>query len=76
MESVKNSKGKLLYHVQSLTDWHEPVDMFVFSDHEPSELDMRRLVIRELSLDKRDDSEVIDEFVECSLAYHVYTQRL
>lgn len=76
MESVKNSKGELLYHVQSLTDWHEPVDIFVFSDHEPTELDMRKLVIRELSLDESADSEVIDEYVECSRAYHVYIQQL
>jgi hypothetical protein len=76
MESVKNSKGELLYHVQSLTDWHEPVDMFVFSDHEPTELDMRRLVIRELSLDEQDEACAVDEFTECSRAYHVYTQQL
>ena len=76
MESVKNSKGELLYHVQSLTDWHEPVDVFVFSDHEPNELDMRRLVIRELSLDEREESCAVDEFTECSRVYHVYTQQL
>ena len=76
MESVKNSKGELLYHVQSLTDWHESVDIFVFSDHEPNELDMRRLVIRELSLDEVDEDCAVDEFTECSRAYHVYTQQL
>ena len=73
---VKNNDGKVLYHVQSLTDWHEPVDMFVFSDHEPNAVDIRILVGAELSLDDHEDVEAIDDFIECTRVYYVYAHSI
>lgn len=69
---VKNNEGDVLYHIQVLADWHEPVDMFVFMDHEPSEHEIRRCIREELALDES-DSETTDDLAECAKAYHVYT---
>ena len=73
---VKNNDGKVLYHVQSLTDWHEPCDIFVFSDHEPSAIDIRILISAELSLDDHEDVEAIDDFTECTRVYHLYAHSI
>lgn len=35
MSKQVNSNGKTLYHIQSITDWHDdPYDMFVYADNE------------------------------------------
>ena len=73
---VKNNDGKVLYHVQSLTDWHEPCDIFVFANHEPDTLELRALIAQDLGLDENEDVEAIDDFVECARAYTVYPETI
>ena len=73
---VKNNDGKVLYHVQSLTDWHEPCDIFVFANHEPGMTELRALIIQDLGLDVNEDVEAIDDFVECARVYTVYPETI
>lgn len=76
MESIKNNEGKLLYHIQSLTDWHEPVDMFAFANHEPDEIEIRAYILEELSLNETKDIEAIDDLVVCARVYYVYAHTI
>lgn len=71
---VKNIEGKILYHVQSLTDGREPCDIYVFADHEPNTREIRAIIIQELALDENEDVEAIDDFVQCARIYQVYAQ--
>lgn len=73
---VKNDEGKVLYHVQSLTDWHEPCDIFVFADHEPDMTELQMLIVQDLGLDENEDVEAIDDFVECARVYTVYLETI
>lgn len=73
---VKNNDGKVLYHVQSLTDWHEPCDIFVFANHEPSAPEQRALIAQDLGLDENEDVEAIDDLVECARVYTVYPETI
>lgn len=73
---VKNNDGKVLYHVQSLTDWHEPCDIFVFANHEPDMTELRALIAQDLGLDESEDVEAIDDFVECACVYTVYPEAI
>lgn len=73
---VKNNDGKVLYHVQSLTDWHEPCDIFVFANHEPSAPEQRALIAQDLGLDENEDVEAIDDLFECARVYTVYPETI
>ena len=73
---VKSTEGKILYHVQSLTDGREPCDIFVFADHEPDTLELRALIAQDLGLDENEDVEAIDDFVECARVYTVYPETI
>ena len=73
---VKNNDGKVLYHVQSLTDWHEPVDIFVFADHEPYVSELSALIAEDLGLNENEDIEALDDFVKCTRVYTVYPETI
>lgn len=73
---VNNNEGKVLYHVQSLTDWHEPCDIFVFANHEPDMAELRTLIVQNLGLNENEDVEVIDDFVECARVYTLYPETI
>lgn len=73
---VKDTNGKILYHLQSLTDWHEPADMFLFSDHVPNENEIRELIIKEIGFNRRRDADAIDDFFRCTGVYQVYANTI
>ena len=70
--------GKTLYHVQSVTDWHdEPYDMFVFSKNPPNEIELRRLLTEDSDFTEEDvDKQEINDLIKCANAYTVYTEEL
>jgi len=73
---VKDNDSKVLYHLQSLTDWHEPADTFLFSDHVPTENEIRECIIKEIGFNKRRDKEAIDDFFVCTGVYQVYAETI
>lgn len=66
--------GKTLYHIQNLNMCSdgEPFDVFVFSDHFPTESDLRELYSREFP----DDESLLDEFLTSSHIYNVFVEEL
>lgn len=72
MEVTKD--GKKLYHIQNLnicTDG-EPFDVFAFSDHFPTEKDLKELYHNEFGKDAR----LLDEWLTSTSIYNVYAEEL
>lgn len=73
MEVKQNDK--CLRHIQSVTEYRdEPVDIFVFSENEPTEEQVRQLVIDDMGCDDCDDE--IDDIMEHYNIYTVYAEEL
>lgn len=68
--------GKTLYHIQSVTDWHdEPYDMFVYAKTEGEVVgNLRKLYIEDCSCELSDSK--LDDLVEYSNIYNVYAEEL
>lgn len=67
--------GKTLYHVQSITEWHdEPYDMFVYAK---SEYDVTKKLKKLYKDDCGDiDKEELDDLIENSNIYTVYAEEV
>lgn len=68
------NKDKTLYHIQNLNMCSdgEPFDVFVLSNHFPTEKDLRELYSREFP----DDDSRLDEFLTSSNIYNVFVEEL
>lgn len=67
---------KTLWHIQSVTEWHdEPYDIFVWAKLEPSRAEIRKLYLAENDgLDPSDDE--VQDFVNSANVYSVYPEEL
>jgi len=64
--------NKKLYHVQSVTDWHdEPYDIFVFSELEPNQKELTELFKDDLGY-FRDNNPELKDLVNNANIYTVY----
>ena len=63
--------GKILYHVQSLSDYStEPIDYFIFGVQQPSEKQIRKIVIEDIGKDW------VDNFMDNHEVYTVYAEEV
>ena len=76
MDVTKN--GKTLYHIQNMNICSdgEPFDVFVFTDHFPTESDLRELYSREFPDEQPDDDSYLDEFLTSSNIYTIVAEEL
>lgn len=67
---------KILFHIQSITDWHDdPYDIFVWAKQEPSEDEVLKLYLAENDGLTLSDDQAKD-FADSANVYFVYAEEL
>jgi len=76
MKQEKN--GKILYHVQSATDWQEePFDLFIYAKDEKTISDnLKQLYIDDTGLNEIDNSDELTDLIENTNIYTIYAEEI